>query len=227
MPTTGLTCRKGTQAQNNDKNETRMKGSNFLKTMLVAVLCLAGTANGMAQDWKSILSGVAGAVINKATGESNSIVGTWTYTGPDCKFTSDNLLAKAGGEVAAKKVEEKMSGVLEKLGFKEGSSYTFNADSTYTVTIGSRTMQGTYSYNEESKELTMKTRLGIKTNVIVSKGLTGDTMSLLFKADKLMSLAQNITGAIAGKSSNSAVSTATSLLEEYDGLQLGVSLKKK
>ena len=34
-----------------------------------------------------------------------------------------------------------MSGVFELLGFKEGSSYTFNEDSTYTATIGSRTTQ--------------------------------------------------------------------------------------
>lgn len=204
-----------------------MKRSNLFKSVLVAVLCIAGSADSMAQDWKSILSGVASAVVNKATGESNSIVGTWTYAGPDCKFTSDNLLAKAGGEVASKKVEEKMSGVFEKLGFKEGSTYTFNEDSTYSATIGSRTTQGTYSYNPDTKELTMKTRLGIKTNVTVSKGLTGDTMSLLFKVDKLMSLAQNITGAIAGNSSNGAISTATSLLNEYDGLQLGISLKKQ
>lgn len=204
-----------------------MMKRNLFKVLLAAAFCVATAASGMAQDWKSILSGVAGAVINKATGESNSIVGTWTYAGPDCKFTSDNLLAKAGGEVAAKKVEEKMSGVFNLLGFKEGSSYTFNADSTYMAKVGNRTTQGTYSYNPDTKELTMKTRLGIKTNVTVSKGLTGETMSLLFKADKLMSLAQNITGAIAGKSSNSAVSTATSLLNEYDGLQLGVSLKKQ
>lgn len=67
----------------------------------------------MAQDLKSILSGVVSAVANKVTGESSSLTGTWAYSGPDCKFESDNLLAKAGGEVAAKKVEEKMSGVLE------------------------------------------------------------------------------------------------------------------
>lgn len=75
-------------------------------------LCIAGTANGMAQDLKSILSGVANAVANKVTGESASLTGTWAYVGPDCKFESDNLLAKAGGEVAAKQVEDKMSGVL-------------------------------------------------------------------------------------------------------------------
>lgn len=195
--------------------------------MALAVLCVAGTANMAAQDWKSILSGVANAVVNKATGESNSIVGTWDYDGPACEFESDNLLAKAGGQLASNTVEEKMSGVFEKLGFKEGSSYTFNADSTYSATIGSRTVNGTYSYNADAKELTLKTRLGLKVTVIVSKGLIGNTMSLLFKADKLMSLAQTITGAVAGSSSNAAVSTANSLLSQYDGLQLGISLKKK
>lgn len=181
----------------------------------------------MAQDLKSILSGVVGAVTNKVTGESSSLTGTWAYSGPDCKFESDNLLAKAGGEVAAKKVEEKMSGVLEKLGFKEGATYTFNEDSTYTSVIGGKTVSGTYSYNADTKELTMKTRLGLKVNATVSKGLTGNTMSLLFKADKLMSLAQTITGAVASKSSNSTISAASSLLKQYDGLQLGVQLKKQ
>lgn len=204
-----------------------MKKSILWRSVLVLALCIAGTANGMAQDLKSILSGVANAVANKVTGESASLIGTWAYVGPDCKFESDNLLAKAGGEVAAKQVEDKMSGVLEKLGFKEGTTYTFNADSTYTSVVGGKTVNGTYSYNADTKELTMKTRLGLKVNATVSKGLTGDTMSLLFKADKLMSLAQTITGAVASKSSNSAVSTASSLLSQYDGLQLGVQLKKQ
>ena len=197
-----------------------MKKSVLWRSVLVLALCIAGTANGMAQDLKSILSGVANAVANKVTGESASLTGTWAYVGPDCKFESDNLLAKAGGEVAAKQVEDKMSGVLEKLGFKEGTTYTFNADSTYTSVVGGKTVNGTYSYNADTKELTMKTRLGLKVNATVSKGL-------LFKADKLMSLAQTITGAVASKSSNSAVSTASSLLSQYDGLQLGVQLKKQ
>ena len=196
-----------------------MKKSVLWKSVLVLALCFAGTANGMAQDLKSILSGVVSAVANKVTGESSSLTGTWAYSGPDCKFESDNLLAK--------KVEEKMSGVLEKLGFKEGATYTFNEDSTYTSVIGGKTVSGTYSYNADTKQLTMKTRLGLKVNATVSKGLTGNTMSLLFKADKLMSLAQTITGAVASKSSNAAVSTATSLLNQYDGLQLGVELKKQ
>ena len=83
-----------------------MKKSVLWRSVLVLALCIAGTANGMAQDLKSILSGVANAVANKVTGESASLTGTWAYVGPDCKFESDNLLAKAGGEVAAKQVED-------------------------------------------------------------------------------------------------------------------------
>lgn len=56
-----------------------------------------------AQDLKSVLTGVAKAVIgNKAT-TAHSIVGTWTYQAPECQFESDQLLAKAGGEIAAKR----------------------------------------------------------------------------------------------------------------------------
>lgn len=204
-----------------------MKKSNLFKTMTVMFLCIVGTINGTAQDLKSIISSVASAVTSKVTGESASIVGTWTYSGPACEFESDNLLAKAGGSLASSKIEEKMSGVFEKLGFTEDSSYTFSSDSTYSATIGSRTISGTYSYDSDAQELTLKTTLGVKVTVNVSKGLIGSTMSLLFEADKLMSLAQTITGAISNTTSNSAISTATSLLDQYDGLQLGISLTRQ
>lgn len=194
--------------------------------LLVCLLCF-GVSETSAQSLKSILSGVAKAVGEKVSGASNSIEGTWAFVGPDCKFESDNLLAKAGGEVAAKQVEEKMSGILSTLGFKEGTTYTFNADSTYTSVVGGRTTTGTYSYNAESGDLTLKTRLGIKMNMVASKGLTGDKLSLFFKADKVMSLAQSILGKVSTTSSNAAVSTANSLLNEYDGLLLGFEMEKQ
>ncbi len=88
-------------------------------------------------------------------------------------------------------------------------------------------MSGTYSYNADTKELVLKTRLGIKLNMTVSKGLAANKMSLLFKADKLMSLLQTIGGVVSKQSSNSAVSTANALLKEYDGLMLGFELEKQ
>ena len=67
------------------------------------------------------------------------------------------------------------------MGFTEDCVYVFNADSTYTSTAKGRTTKGTYSYNSETKELTMKTRLDIKFNATVHQGLAKNKMSLLFK----------------------------------------------
>lgn len=198
----------------------------FLLTGLILTVSTAVSA----QDWKSVLGGVVNkveATVSKVN-ESVSMVGTWKYTAPDCKFESDDLLSKAGGEVAAKKVEEQMSNYLSKLGFNENTVYVFNADSTYTSTVAGRTVNGTYSYNKDTKEVTLKTKIGLKMTAQISTSvLNGGKMSLLFKADKLMSLAQAVTGAVAGKSSNATVSTLNTVLSQYDGLLLGFEMQKQ
>lgn len=198
----------------------------FLLTGLILTVSTAVSA----QDWKSVLGGVVNKVeetVSKVN-ESVSMVGTWKYTAPDCKFESDDLLSKAGGEVAAKKVEEQISNYLSKLGFNENTVYVFNADSTYTSTVAGRTVNGTYSYNKDTKEVTLKTKIGLKMTAQISTSvLNGGKMSLLFKADKLMSLAQAVTGAVAGKSSNATVSTLNTVLSQYDGLLLGFEMQKQ
>ena len=42
------------------------------------------------------------------------MVGTWHYDSPGCAFTSENLLAKAGGEVAATKIEQEVAPYFQK-----------------------------------------------------------------------------------------------------------------
>lgn len=202
-----------------------MKWRFFLTGLILTVSTVVS-----AQDWKSVLGGVVNKVEKAVStvNESVSIVGTWRYTAPDCKFESDNLLSKAGGEVAAKKVEEQMGDYLSKLGFNENTVYVFNADSTYTSTMAGHTVSGTYSYNKDTKEVVLKTKIGLKMTAEVSTSLLNDgKMSLLFKADKLMSLVQTVTGAVAGKSSNATITTLNSVLSQYDGLLLGFEMKKQ
>ena len=47
---------------------------------------------------------------NSSTLTQDDLVGTWKYQSPDCVFESENLLAKAGGEVAAQKIESLQQG---------------------------------------------------------------------------------------------------------------------
>ncbi len=201
---------------------------NAQKIVLFLCLLLSNVTFSHAQSWKDILSGVAQNVLSKVDSVSSvSVTGTWRYVSPDCKFQSDNLLAKAGGEVAAQKIEDMMSNVLSKLGFDEGCTYVFNSDSTYSTTIKGHTSEGTYTYDNQTKEIQLKTKLGLKFHATVSFGLTGKTMSFLFNADKLMSLIQTVGETAGNVSSNATLGTATQLLEQYDGLQLGFELEKE
>ena len=174
-----------------------------------------------AQDLKSILTGVAKAAIgNKAT-TAHSIVGTWSYQAPECQFESDQLLAKAGGEVAAKEVEEKLQTIYDKIGLTS-IKYIFKEDGTYSYILKRRTVSGTYVFDEEAKTIIMKSKLGIQTVAYVT--VTGNSMSLVFNADKLMSILKVITGA--ASKVNSTAATLNSVAEAYDGLMLGFELKK-
>lgn len=195
------------------------------KAGLVACILCGGATSAQAQDWKSILSGIANTVTEKVTGVSTfSLEGTWTYAGPDCKFESDNVLAKVGSEIAAQKVETEMTNILSKIGFKEGVTYTFNADGTYSSTVNGRTTQGTYTYDSETNELALKTKLGYTFNATVSKSIeNSNKISLLFNADKLMSLAQTVSSAL----KSSATSTLSTILGQYDGMKIGFELTKQ
>lgn len=198
-----------------------MKKKTLLKSIWILLVMCGVSANAGAQDLKSILSGVAKAVVgNKAT-TASSIIGTWTYSGPECQFESENLLAKAGGEMAAKEVEEKMIAVYNKVGMNN-IRYTFNEDGTYSYQMKKRTVTGSYVFDDAAKTITMTGKLGLKTVSYVT--VTGNDMSMVFKADKLMSILKTITGA--ASKVNSTAATINSVAEAYDGLMLGFELKK-
>ena len=198
-----------------------MKKKTLLKSIWILLVMCGVSANAGAQDLKSILSGVAKAVVgNKAT-TASSIIGTWTYSGPECQFESENLLAKAGGEMAAKEVEEKMIAVYNKVGMNN-IRYTFNEDGTYSYQMKKRTVTGSYVFDDAAKTITMRGKLGLKTVAYVT--VTGNDMSMVFKADKLMSILKTITGA--ASKVNSTAATINSVAEAYDGLMLGFELKK-
>lgn len=198
-----------------------MKKKTLLKSIWILLVMCGVSANAGAQDLKSILSGVAKAVVgNKAT-TASSIIGTWTYSGPECQFESENLLAKAGGEMAAKEVEEKMIAAYNKVGMNN-IRYTFNEDGTYSYQMKKRTVTGSYVFDDAAKTITMTGKLGLKTVAYVT--VTGNDMSMVFKADKLMSILKTITGA--ASKVNSTAATINSVAEAYDGLMLGFELKK-
>jgi len=185
------------------------------------MICLY-SQNTQAQSLKDILSGVADKVAEYAGSDSQSVVGTWTYTGPDCKFKSDNLLAKAGASIAASKVNDKLKKVYSKAGM-EGLKMTFNADSTYTSVIKGHDITGTYTYDQKEKTVTLKPKTGAQIKMHTS--LTGTSLSLMFESDKLLEGVKSISS-LAAKT-NSTASLISSFISNYDGMLLGFKMKKQ
>ncbi|WP_455674234.1 DUF4923 family protein [Phocaeicola sp.] len=197
-----------------------MKKNILLKSLLL-LLVMTVSVNAGAQDLKSILTGVAKAVIGDKATTASSIIGTWHYAAPECQFESEQFLAKAGGEIAAKEVEEKLQTVYEKVGMNN-IQYTFNEDGTYSYTIKKRTVSGKYVFDDSAKTITMTGKLGLKTVAHVT--VTGKSMSLVFNADKLMSILKVISGA--ASKVNATAATINSVAGAYDGLMLGFELEK-
>ena len=133
----------------------------------------------------------------------------------------EKMLMKAGGAAAATMAENKLNEQLSKVGIKEGQmSFTFNADSTFTSTVGKKKLNGTYSYNASTKQVDLKYLKLL--NLHAKVNCTSNSMDLLFNSDKLLKLMTFL----GSKTNSTALKTVSSLAENYDGMMLGFGLKK-
>lgn len=183
------------------------------------------TPTGASQNYGGLGSGLEkllGSLLGNTTLSQKDIIGTWHYSSADCVFESENFLMKAGGEVAAAKVEEKINATLTKLGLTgEQITFTFNTDNTYTASIKGRVIQGTYALDVANKKLTLTYLNGLGT-ITPQIAKTGNKMSLLYDADKLLKFLTTISAV----SNNSTLKSLSTLLESYDGMLIGWELQK-
>ena len=195
----------------------------YVLSLAVVSALLLVTTDVQAQSWKDLFNkDNIEKVVNAVTGNQTiDMTGTWTYSGSAIEFESDNLLQKAGGAAAAAVAEKRLDEQLAKVGIKDGQvSFTFNADSTFTSTVGKRTMTGTYSYDATDKVVHLRYFKLLNMNAKVN--CTSTNMDLLFNADKLLKLI----AFISSKSSSTTLKTISSLADSYDGMMLGFALKK-
>jgi len=179
-----------------------------------------GTGIFSGVDGASVLGNVLGSVlgVNKVT--ETSIVGTWKYAAPGCAFTSDNLLAKAGGEVAAQKVKSQLQSSYSSLGINASNTYfTFNEDKTFSGKMDGKAVSGTYTLDPNTGAITLKTLL-LTLNGFVTLNTTG--MSLLFESQKLLTILQTV-GAVSG---NTTLSTIGELSKNYSGVRIGFDMSR-
>lgn len=192
-----------------------------------------GTATNNGSDLGNVLGSILGAVtqgdavtnilydvIGATKLSKEDVVGTWSYRGPGVAFTSENLLAKAGGEVAAAKARQDLEKPYQSIGIKSTNTYfTFNADNTFSGKVDGQPISGTYSYNPDNSEVKLQTLL-LSTTGYLTRNAKG--ISLLFESKKLLTALQ-VVGAMSG---NSTLSTVGELSKNYDGIRMGFDLSK-
>lgn len=179
---------------------------------------LGGSSNSTAG---SIVNGILDNVIGSSTFKQEDLcASTWKYNKPGCAFTSENLLAKAGGDIAANKIESELSTYYTKAGFTSSNTYfKFNTDGTFESKIHGKSWKGTYTFDEKTHAITMKGLL-LSISGFATKKTSG--VSLLFESKKLLTLVQTLT-ALSG---NSTLSTIGNITKNYDGVRVGFDLAK-
>lgn len=182
---------------------------------------MGGSSNSSSSAGSSIINGILNNVIGSGTFSKQDLCAhTWKYSKPGCAFTSENLLAKAGGEIAANKVEEKLGEYYSKFGFSGSNTYfTFKTDGTFAAKIDGKSWQGNYTFDEKTHAIQMK---GLLLSMSGYATKTTNGISLLFAQTKLLNLIKTM-GALKGSSTLSAIGT---IANNYDGMRVGFEMTK-
>lgn len=204
--------------------------------------------NVTSSDDNGVLGNVLGSLLGQAvTLSEETLQGTWEYEGVACVLESENALADIGGTVVTSTVEEKLDGYLSKVGVAPGTcSFTFLQNDSCVFTVAGRGISGKYTLNAEEKKINFHfvyDRMTIRTHVAYNV----TSMNIIFDADKLLNLIKNVTSGISNGAAgigemasgqqttlgtstagiSSTLSTVGALLNNYDGMMLGMKLKKQ
>lgn len=177
------------------------------------------TNNSGSSIGSNALGGLLDLVVGSVKLSQADIIGTWSYVEPACAFTSENLLAKAGGSVAAKTVNEKLQPVYNSLHISSGNTQlTFNENGQFTGKIGGFPMSGTYTFDAANGLVKMKSLTTFTAH------LTRSThgMNFTFESKKILTLLQTVS-ALSG---NTSLSTIGDISKQFNGVRLGFAMKK-
>ena len=172
-----------------------------------------------AQDWQSILKGAITNVADEATGgklTAMALVATWDYNKPGVRMEGSNALATLAASTTTASIEE--SGAC---------SVTFASDSTFSMKAGSHTLSGTYTYNAESHAIAMTVTNEAQRALGTMEGyayLDGSNMQLLFSANKVLELVQQVGDQVSSLSS--LLATLKTLASNVENLYLGFEFTK-
>lgn len=205
-----------------------MKKLSFLfaaAVLFVATGCNMGSMGNSGNALGGVLNGATvGNVLTSVLGldkvSQQQLIGTWKYAQPGCAFTSKDLLSKAGGEVVAQQIKQKLTTHYQAVGINSSNTQvTFTQDGHFTLVFAGKQLQGTYTYDEANYKISMKGLL-LSINCYAKRNANG--IGLLFETSKLLTILQTL----ATLSGNQTLSAIGDLTKQYDGVRIGFDMTK-
>ena len=199
-----------------------------MKRIKLLIIAIAGIMTVSCGNMNQFLGAVKnGGVINAITSvigldkvSAQNLIGSWKYDGPGCAFTSENLLAKAGGEVAAAQIEEKLLPYYQKVNLSANNTFiTFNQDGTFSSKIAGTSFSGNYTFDEAKQQIKLQ-GMFFSINCYTKREMNG--ISILFEAKKLLNVLQTM-AALSGRAD---LQTIGDLSKQYDGVRVGFDMKR-
>lgn len=204
---------------------TQSVQAQFLNNLLSTVANAASTAAGSATSSEAgstagnLVSNLISSVTGSITTTQANLIGAWTYSEPAVQFESENLLTQAGGSAIATKVESKLATYYKIVGIKAGTmKFTFAEDGNVTYAVGKLSREATYTFDEKEKTVTITPTIGPSVTAHVT--ISGSNMDLVFDGTKLLTLFNTLSTKF------SALSTVSSLANNYNGMKVGFGFKK-
>ena len=207
------------------------KGFTMKRWILIAAALVLGAMEGQAQSLKDLLnSQVVKDVVTSVTGgrklTAANLTGTWRYVNPALQLKHDGALMNVAGTAATSELEGKLKDFLARAGVQEGLfGYVFAEDSTFTSELKGMKLKGTYEAHEAEGTVTLRYKvakwdaLSLTADVV----LTGERLTLLFEADKLLDFLAKVSSISGG----TVMQAVNKLATTYEGLMLGFDLEKE
>ena len=197
----------------------------FAATVLLLSSCMTTGTTSTANSSSGVLTNVLGAVLSNvlfggSLFDPTSILGSWNYNAPSSAFTTEKTLTNAGGNATVANMNSSLASNYNSIGInRSNTSFSFLADNKFSAKVNGIPFSGTYVYNPQNGEITLKTSTEtIKGNIIkTQKG-----MGLMFDSTQMTNLLQK-----EGKVSNAAAVQAVSkLAKSANGARVGFELTK-
>ena len=200
-----------------------------LFTLIISFVAVSSYAQEQS-SWVDLLGKLGQEVSKHILSDSLSqkdLIGTWTFEWTAVRLETDDILKKAAGEIAASKAEEKLDEYCRKYGLTaKVGTFTFKEDGTFESTNGKTTQKGTYTLKGDKLTLKYGNGKHIKNigslTATVKRESSGE-ISLLWDASRMIDVFTSLTA----KTSNASLQSISTLLQGYDGLKVGIRLKKK